>query len=149
MSLFIPSVVNRRTVLLGVGTVITSSAGGCLQTSLTPGDESNDGPQGTADLGTRLWLEEVTLSETDRDAVDPIIFSDLSEAEQNIVQTVLNDGEYTSDTETEPPALEDLRSRIEERTDGGQTLEVYLKHNETYYRVGFAAGDHIIAHPDQ
>lgn len=140
---------NRRTVLVGVGTAIASSAGGCLQTSLTPGDESNEDPRGTADLGTRLWLEQVTLSETDRDTVDPIIFGTLSEAEKEIIQTALNDGEYTSDTETEPPALEDLRSRIEERTGGGQTLEVYLKHNETYYRVGFAAGDHIIAHPDQ
>lgn len=139
---------NRRTVLVGFGTAIASSAGGCLQTGLTPGGESDDSPQGTADLGTRLWLEEVALSETDQDAVDPIIFGNLSEAEQEIVQTALNDGEYTSDTETEPPALEDLRSRIEERTGDGQTLEVYLKRNDTYYRVGFAAGDHIIAHPD-
>lgn len=140
---------NRRTVLVGFGTAIASSAGGCLQTSLAPGDESDDGHQGTAELGTRLWLEQVALEETDRDTVDPILFGNLSEAEQEIVQTALNDGEYTSDTETEPPALEDLRSRIEERTGGGQTLKVYLKHNETYYRVGFAAGDHIIAHPNQ
>jgi hypothetical protein len=139
---------NRRIVLAGAGIAIASSVGGCLQTSLTPGGESDDNPQGTADLGTRLWLEQVTVSETDRDSVDPIIFGNLSEAEQDIVQTALDDGEYTSDTETEPPALEDLRSRIEERTGGGQTLEVYLKRNETYYRVGFAAGDHIIAHPN-
>lgn len=140
---------NRRTVLAGTGVAIASSAGGCLQTSLSPGSEPADDPQRTADLGTRLWLEQVTLSGTGRDALDPIIFGDLSRAEQEIVQTALDDGEYTSETETGPPALAELRSKIEERTGGGQTLEVYLRRNETYYRVGFTAGDHIIAHPDQ
>ena len=76
------------------------------------------------------------------------MFEDLSTVEQGIVQTAFEEGGYTVEQGSEPSALEDLRDRIEQRTGNGETLEVYLRHTDTYYRVGFADGDHIIAHPD-
>jgi len=117
-------------------------AAGCL------GDDGggSDSP-GTADLPTRLWFERVDLSASERAEIDPIVFADLPTAEQEIVETAIDEGEYTVDSEDTSPALDSLRDRIERRADGG--LEVYLRRDETYYRVGFAEGDHIIAHPSQ
>lgn len=111
-----------------------------------PGDGD---PQGTADLPRRLWFEAVTLSASKREAIDPIVFGDLPEAEREIVRTALEEGEYTLERDQGPPAFESLRDRIEARTGNGETLAVYLRRGDTYYRVGFADGDHIVAHPDQ
>jgi hypothetical protein len=168
---------NRRRVLATVGAVVASSTAGCLETvtgtgnaggtdtatvserapdtATTSGTERSPStdtepdtrtPRGTAGLPTRFWLERVTLSASERGSVDPIVFADLSPAEKEVVRTALDEGEYTVQREHGDPALDDLRDRIEARTDGG--LTAYLRRGETYYRVGFAAGDHIIAHPD-
>jgi hypothetical protein len=111
------------------------------------GSETDSGTSpGTAGLPTRFWLERASLSESERSGVDPIVFADLSPAGKEAVRTALDEGEYTVQREHGDPALDDLRDRIESRTDGG--LEAYLRRGETYYRVGFAAGDHVIAHPD-
>lgn len=91
----------------------------------------------------QFWLDEVPLSESERDSLDPIVFSDLSNGEQEIVQTALEEGEYTSEIGEESTALRNLRQRIASRTDGG--VEAYLKRGDTYYRIGFVSGDHIIA----
>lgn len=137
-------IVNRRGVLSGAGLAITASFAGCLSTL----DRSGN-PDGTATLPIRFWLEPVSLSPSEQDAVDPIVFGALSMAEQEIVQTALEEGEYTVEQGAEPPALEELRGRVEQRTGNGQTLEAYLQQDDTYHRVGFADGDHIIAHPDR
>ncbi|AZH26278.1 hypothetical protein [Haloplanus aerogenes] len=131
----------RRRLLVGAGVAFVGSVAGCLGAS-----GGSDSP-GTADLPTRLWLERVDLSSSEREEIDPIVFADLPPEEQQIVETAIEDGEYTVDSEEASPALESLRDRIERRADGG--LEVYLRRGETYYRVGFAEGDHIIAHPSQ
>ena len=113
------------------------------------GPTGEDGPRGTADLPRRLWFEEVTLQASERESIDPLVFGDLSEAEREIVRTALEEGEDTLERDQGPPAFERLRDRIEARTGNGGTLEVYLRRGGTYYRVGFADGDHIVAHPDQ
>lgn len=135
---------NRRHFLSGAGIVLTTSFAGCLSAISNQGNS-----QGTADLPVRFWLKEVSLTESERGSVDSIVFSELSTEEQDIVQTAIEEGEYTVEQGSEPPALEDLRDRIEQRTGNGETLEVYLRRRDTYYRIGFADGDHIIAHPDQ
>jgi len=126
---------------LGVGLALLGPTSGCFG-----GSSGSDAP-GTADLPTRLWFERVELTESERDAVDPIVFADLPAAEREPVATALDEGEYVVDSESASSALESLRDRIERRADGG--LEVYLRRNLTYYRVGFAEGDHIVAHPSQ
>jgi hypothetical protein len=131
---------NRRTVLTGAAVAGTVPFLGCLGTT-----SGGPGGQGTEGMPTRLWLERVSLTESEREAVAPIVFAELTEAEQGIVRTALDAEEYTTETENESPALERLRDRIENRADG--SLEVYLVHGDTFYRVGFAAGDNIIAHP--
>ena len=95
----------------------------------------------------RLWFEEVSLSTPDREGIDPIAFDDLSDAEREIVRTALEEGEYTVERDRGSPAFERLRDRIEERTGDGETLAVYLRRGQTYYRVGFVDGDHIVARP--
>jgi hypothetical protein len=125
---------HRRRALSGVALALLGPAAGCL---------GSDAP-GTADLPTRLWFERAELTESERNAVDPIVFADLPAAERELVATALAEGEYVVDGAA-PPALESLRDRIERRANGG--LEVYLQRDRTYYRVGFAEGDHIVAHP--
>ncbi|WP_152041285.1 hypothetical protein [Salinigranum salinum] len=138
---------NRRRLLAGAGTAVAAAIAGCFGSIPGAGIETDSGaPAGTAGLPTRFWLERVSLSESERSGVDPIVFADLSPAEKEVVRTALDEGEYTVQREHSDPALDGLRDRIEARTDGG--LEAYLRRGETYYRVGFAAGDHIIAHPD-
>lgn len=140
----------RRAILrrgLIVGGV---SLSGCvtLQDDGAP-PTTDDGMPATTDdempTEIRFWLEEVTLSESEREAIEPIVFSDLSTSQQEIVQTALEDGEYTSEIGEESAALENLRRRISGRTDGG--VEAYLERGETYYRIGFVSGDHVIADP--
>ena len=106
-------------------------------------------PRGTAGLPGRLWFERASPSASERASVDPIVFQELSEGEREIVRTALEEGEYTVAEDRGLPAFESLRDRIEERTGNGETLEVYLRREDTYYRVGFADGDHLVAHPDQ
>lgn len=111
--------------------------------------EQDDGTPTTTDdempTEIRFWLEEVTLSESEQDSIEPIVFSDLSNRQKEIVQTALEEVEYTSEIGEESSALKNLRQRISARTDGG--LEAYLKRGDTYYRIGFVSGDHIIANP--
>jgi hypothetical protein len=132
---------SRRRFLSGIGLAFLGLAAGCLG-----GTSGSDAP-GTADLPTRLWFERIERSAAERDAVDPIGFADLPTAERELVASALDAGEYTVDSEDASPALESLRDRIERRADGG--LEVYFRRGETYYRVGFAEGDHVIAHPNR
>jgi hypothetical protein len=134
---------NRRNFLSGAGLVLTTPFAGCLSAI-----DGNGNPQGTENLPVRLWLEEVSLSASEQESVNPIVFKELSTEEQEIVQTALETGEYTIEQGSEPPALENLRDRIERKTGNGETLEAYLRREVTYYRVGFVDGDHIIAHPD-
>jgi len=131
---------NRRTLITALPTAFAIPSTGCLQATRNPGSR-----QGTETLPTRLWLERVSLSESERESVDPIVYGELPDAEREIVRTAIEEDEYTVETGTEPPAVDDLRDRIEERANGG--LEVYLRRADAYYRVGFAAGDNIVAHP--
>lgn len=110
----------------------------------TEGDMSDD----STDMPTEIqfWLVEVSVSASEQESITPIVFSDLSDAQKNIVRTALEEGEYTAEIGEEPRALENLRQQISARTDGG--VQAYLKRDDTYYRVGFVAGDHIIADPD-
>lgn len=134
---------NRRSLLVGAGCALAGSFAGCL--SRLDGHENG---QGTQTLQVRLWLTDASLSASERGSVNPIVVEKLSTEEQEIVQTALDEGEYTVDQESASPALERLRDRIEQRTGNGETLEAYLRRTETYYRIGFADGDHVIAHPD-
>lgn len=134
---------HRRRVLAVAGLALAGSLAGCSA------NNGRDGtPEGTAALPIRFWLEPVSLSAAERESVNPIVYRDLTDDEQAIVETALEAGEYTEEPGPGSPALERLRDRIEERTGNGETLEVYLRREGTYYRVGFADGDHIIAHPD-
>ena len=136
----------RRGLLLGsvglTGCVTEQDAG----TPPTTDDGTSTPTEDDMPTEITFWLREVTLSESEQDAIEPIVFSELSSGQKEIVQTALEEGEYTTEMGEEPPELEGLRRMIEAQTDDG--VEAYLKREETYYRIGFVAGDHIIASPD-
>lgn len=94
----------------------------------------------------RFWLKKVTVSEAKSDEINPITCSNVTDGEREIIQTTIERGEYTSESGSESRALDRLRERINDQNPGG--VEVYLKCNDTYYRIGFIDGDHIMAHPD-
>jgi hypothetical protein len=135
---------NRRRILAGAGVALSPALAGCRRFS-----SSHGRPRGTGSLPVRVWLEEVSLSGSERDGLDPIVFGDLSGSEREIVRTALAEGEFTARPKTDPPGLEPFRDRVEARTGNGETLVVYLRQDGTYYRVGFVDGDHVIAHPDR
>ena len=93
----------RRGLLLGcVGLT------GCVanQDGGTP-TPTDDGTSTTTEdeMPTEItfWLQEVSLSESEQDAIDPIVYSELSSGQQEIVQTGLQEGEYTTEMGEEPP----------------------------------------------
>lgn len=135
--------VNRRRFVAGMGAVFVSPVTGCLSS-----DDTGEPPEGTAALPVRFWLERAPLPSAEQASVDAIVFADLSSDEQEIVQTALDEEAYTAESGSEPPAVERLRERIEQRTGPGETLVAYLRRADSYYRIGFADGDHIIADPD-
>jgi hypothetical protein len=134
---------NRRRFLSDLGVALVASGAGCVSRT-----DSGGNSQGTEELPIRFWLKEVSLSASEHESITPIVFENLSIGEREIVRTALEEEEYTVDPESTSPPLEDLRDRIEQQTGDGETLEAYLRREVTYYRVGFADGDHILAHPD-
>ncbi|MDX1744881.1 MAG: hypothetical protein R3324_02990, partial [Halobacteriales archaeon] len=94
----------------------------------------------------RFWLDEATVSEQKRDDINPITCGNVTDGEKELIQTTIESGEYTSEIGSESPALDTLRERIGDQNPGG--VEVYLRCDDTYYRVGFVDGDHIMANPD-
>lgn len=136
----------RRGLLLGsvglTGCVANQDGG----TPTPTGDGTSTTTEDDMPTEITFWLQEVSLSESERDAIDPVVYSELSSGQQETVQTALQEGEYTTEMGEEPPELAGLRRAIEAQTDDGG-VEAYLKREDTYYRVGFASGGHIIASP--
>lgn len=117
---------------------------GCLsENSSTP--TRTDDEWGDESYTLELWLEQVTLSKSERSSADPIVFDNLSEEKQEIFRVAIEDGKYTQQIGNESAALEDLRYTIEQRA--GEDMTVYLKKDDGYHAVGFVEGDHIIADP--
>jgi hypothetical protein len=133
---------SRRTILR-IGIVLSGLGfSGCLEdpesTTETPQTDDDEMP-----TEIKLWLEEVSLSMSERESIDPIVFSELHNAEQEIIQTAIQEGEYTTQIGEESDAFSSLSDKIESRAN--EDLEVYLKDSDTYYMVGLVEGDHIIA----
>ena len=91
----------------------------------------------------RLWLEEESLSESERKSVEPIVFQELTDEEQEIIQTAIREGEYVEQIGEESVAFSALREKIEAQVN--EDAEAYLKYSDTYYRIGLVEGDYIIA----
>jgi len=133
---------SRRTILR-IGIVLSGLGfSGCLEdpesTTETPQADDDEMP-----TEIKLWLEEVSLSMSERESIDPIVFSELHNTEQEIIQTAIQEGEYTTQIGEESEAYSSLSDKIESRAN--EDLEVYLKDSDTYYMVGLVEGDHIIA----
>jgi hypothetical protein len=90
-----------------------------------------------------LWLEKASLSTSKRDSIDPIVFSELTDSQQEIIRTAIDDGKYTTQIGEESDAFSNLRYKIESHAN--EELEVFLKKSDIYYNVGLVEGDHIIA----
>ncbi len=133
----------RRAVLGAVGLFGAGALAGCTGVS---GGADDSGPVGTAEMPARLRLK--TVPAPDCEAADPIVFADLPAEEQDLVETALEEGEYTAPNgRSAPPAFKRLRERVETRARSGGCgeLVVYLRRGETHYRVALVNGDHIIA----
>lgn len=132
----------RRTLLGGLALVGIGTLAGCTGPSGGDSSEGTD-PEGTEDMPARLRLKGVQTPDCEN--ADPIRFADLSTAEQDLVETALEQGEYTVPTEETSPAFDSLREAVEARSDTCGELVVYLRRGETYYRVALVNGDNVIA----
>lgn len=134
---------SRRTILRNVIALGSFGFSGCLE---TPASTTTETPQTDDDempTEIKLWLEEVSPSKSKRESIDPIVFNELPDAQQKIMQSAIEDGEYTTQIGEETEAFSSLSDKIEAKAN--EDLEVYLKDADTYYRVGLVKGDHIIA----
>ncbi len=136
----------RRQFFTHVGLAGGAAVAGCVG-PLDTASEGTKKPAGTEEMPNRLRLEPTAPPANGSD-VDPIEYGSLPAAERELVDTAMEEGQYTAPTEESPPALDSLRDRIEARTGSGSTLVVYPVRDGQYYRVGFVNGDHIIASPD-
>lgn len=93
-----------------------------------------------------LALEPASLSQSDRQSVDPIVFSDRSTSEQATLMEAIETASFTDAIGNESPGTQGLREAIEERNDDDP--QVFAKVNDAYYSIRFVAGHHIVASPD-
>lgn len=135
--------ISRRTVLRN-GIILGGFAiSGCTERSPPATTESTQTDDDEMPTEIELWLEKLSLSMSKRESIDPIVFSELPESQQEIIRTAIDEGEYTTQIGEESDAFSTLRDKIESHAN--EELEVYLKKSDIYYKVGLVAGDHIIA----
>lgn len=135
--------ISRRTVLRN-GIILGGFAiSGCTERSPPATTESTQTDDDEMPTEIELWLEKVSLSMSKRESIDPIVFSELPDSQQEIIRTAIDEGEYTTQIGEESDAFSTLRDKIESHAN--EKLEVYLKKSDIYYKVGLVAGDHIIA----
>lgn len=135
--------ISRRTVLRN-GIILGGFAiSGCTERSPPATTESTQTDDDEMPTEIELWLEKLSLSMSKRESIDPIVFSELPDSQQEIIRTAIDEGEYTTQIGEESDAFSALRDKIESHAN--EELEVYLKKSDIYYKVGLVAGDHIIA----
>lgn len=135
--------ISRRTVLRN-GIILGGFAiSGCTERSPPATTESTQTDDDEMPTEIELWLEKLSLSMSKRESIDPIVFSELPESQQEIIRTAIDEGEYTTQIGEESDAFSTLRDKTESHAN--EELEVYLKKSDIYYKVGLVAGDHIIA----
>lgn len=86
-------------------------------------------------------MKEVSLSQSEREELDIIQFSDLSDDEKEIIRTAMENEEWRGCTEEgSPDGLGSHRKRVmEHRTD--DDYHVYLQYEDTYYAVALSIED--------
>lgn len=96
--------------------------------------------------GIRLELEPVSLSQSERESIDPIVFGERSGPEQEKLQTAIETTRATDEIGNESRAIMGIREAIEQRTD--DDLQVFVARGNSYFTTRFVVGGHIIANPD-
>lgn len=88
--------------------------------------------------------EEVTLSPSEKEEIDPILFSELSREEKEIVRTAIENERYRKCPAADPKIPESLGTLsgrvLEHRTEN---MHVYLLYNDTYYALAVAIEDQV------
>lgn len=95
----------------------------------------------------RLEMEPVSLSQSERESIDPIVFSERSEPEQKKLRTAVETGRSIDQIGNESKATRKIREAIEERTN--DDLQVFVTRKNSYYTTRFVVGEHIVANPDE
>lgn len=125
----------RRT-LLRDGTVgLVTGVAGCLGTN----------PFGCDSMHSAVVrAERVDLSASDRTTIDPIVFRELPEAEQEIVRTAVEEGKYRKCPAADPYVPEPLTSfadRVGKRSAESDADAVYLRYDGAGYALGVTIED--------
>lgn len=126
---------SRRTLLRGGTTLLGASLAGCLGSN----------PFGCDSMDSAVVrTKRVTLSASERDAIDPIVFGELPDSEQEFVRTAVEDGEYRTCPAADPYIPEPLTSfadRVGRRRAENDADAAYLKYGDTYYALGVTIED--------
>ena len=132
--LLVPSDVSKRATITIIGSSLLS---GCLDLQL-------DFAQIDCGDGTyRIMTKRGVSSSSNTESSDPIIYTDLSEAEQKIVRIAVDEGEYAT-CESSSKAVESLIDRAYRHLQGREKDTIYLWYqNERYVLRIFAHGKEI------
>lgn len=126
---------SRRTLLCGGSVLLGAGLSGCLGSN----------PFGCDSMHSAVVrAKRVELSAAERDAIDPITFGELPDAEQEFVRTAVEEGEYRKCPAADPYIPEPLTSfadRVERRSAETDAGAVYLQYEETYYALGVTIED--------
>lgn len=160
----------RRRLLRTIGGVAAGTVAGCIGSptgsapgnQTTTGTESSKTPTETTDDGSLTDWERSTSCEgspddmhdsiirveqvTERigDEYAPIRFSELTSEEQDILRTVTREGGY--DTCDVSDAFDRFIDRVSDRQRRQDKDGVYLKREDTYYRLYVEKLDQVYAH---
>lgn len=95
----------------------------------------------------RLELESVSPPQSEREFIDPIVFSERSEPEQKKLKEAIETARSTDQIGNESNATKKIREAIEERNNDDP--QVFIKRGNSYFSTRFVAGEHIVANPDE
>lgn len=127
---------SRRSVVSVVGLAVAFSPG-CLS-AVTPGCD-----EGTVSVSA----ERTTFEGVDSERINPLVFGDLPESEQEIVLTAIEDDEYLR-CFPGPNAFGSLQDRAQEHVDEqgrmGGTDDIYLVRDGQYYRLQIRSLDQTV-----
>lgn len=112
-------------------------------------DDSSASRENNEEMPTEisLELESVSPPQSERESMDPIVFSKRSESEQKKLQKAIEAGKTTDQIGDESKATRKIREAIEKRNIDDP--QVFVKRGNSYFTAWFVVGEHIVANPDE
>ena len=95
----------------------------------------------------KLEMEPVSLPQSERESINPIVFGERSRPEQEKLETAIETGKSVEQIGNESDAIRGIQGSIEERTSDDP--QVFVTRGNSHFAIRFVVGDYIVANPDE